>query len=274
MPEPLLPPHRAQSPDGPPLIAAAAAGPQPRATAMHRHARGQLLGSLRGLLSVDTGDGLWIVPAAQAIWLPPDVPHGLRSHGPFAGWSVYLAPQACAGLPDTACVLQSSELLRAAVMRAAAGDGRAGPAQDRLAGVILDEIQSLPRSSPGLPMPRDPRLLRIAQALADDPADPRRLDEWACWAAIAPRTLIRRYAHETGLSFGDWRQRLRLMRALEMLAAGKAVTTVALDLGYDNVSAFIAMFRRAYGTTPARYFDQPPQLPPPAAALESGAADA
>jgi AraC-like DNA-binding protein len=39
-----------------------------------------------------------------------------------------------------------------------------------------------------------------------------------------------------------------------MLAADEPVTTVALELGYDNVSAFIAMFKRAMGTTPSRYF--------------------
>ena len=43
------------------------------------------------------------------------------------------------------------------------------------------------------------------------------------------------------------------MRALEMLAASTPVTTIALSLGYDNVSAFIAMFRRVHGVTPARY---------------------
>ena len=272
MPEPLLPLHRAQSPCGPPLIAVAASGPRPRATGMHHHARGQLLGSLRGLLSVGTGDGLWVVPAAQAIWIPPGMPHNLRSHGPFAGWSAYLAPQACAGLPDAVCAMPCSELLRATVLRAAAGNSRSEAANERLAGVILDEIHALPRSAPGLPMPRDPRLLRIAQALADEPGNPRRLEDWARWAAMAPRTLMRRHQQETGLPFGDWRQRLRLMLALEMLAAGRPVTTVALDLGYDNVSAFIAMFRRAYGTTPARYFDQSRPLPPGASAPEAAGA--
>ncbi|HID9329325.1 TPA: helix-turn-helix domain-containing protein, partial [Klebsiella pneumoniae] len=38
-----------------------------------------------------------------------------------------------------------------------------------------------------------------------------------------------------------------------LLAAGKPVTAIALDLGYDNVSAFIALFRRMFGTTPGRY---------------------
>ncbi|VTU14829.1 DNA gyrase inhibitor [Variovorax sp. SRS16] len=42
------------------------------------------------------------------------------------------------------------------------------------------------------------------------------------------------------------------MRALEQLAAGEPVTRIALDLGHENVSAFIAMFRRTFGVTPAR----------------------
>jgi AraC-like DNA-binding protein len=60
-----------------------------------------------------------------------------------------------------------------------------------------------------------------------------------------------------GLSFGKWRQQVRLLRALERLAAGAAVTEVAFDLGYDSPSAFVTMFRRALGTTPGRYFARP-----------------
>lgn len=119
----------------------------------------------------------------------------------------------------------------------------------RLAGVILDEIGSLPRVNLGLPMPQDSRLLRIAQALSANPDDGRRLEEWAAWAGMSSRTLTRRFRAETGFSFNEWRQRIRLLRALELLAAGKPVTAIALDLGYDNVSAFIALFRRMFGTT-------------------------
>jgi AraC-like DNA-binding protein len=56
------------------------------------------------------------------------------------------------------------------------------------------------------------------------------------------------------LSFRAWRQQVRLLGALERLAAGQAVTTVAWELGYESPSAFGAMFRRALGTTPGRYF--------------------
>lgn len=225
-----------------------------RVTCRHHHARGQLLGAVRGLLSVDAGSSRWVVPATHAVWIPPDVPHGLRSHGPFSGWSVYVAPSACADLPGEPCVLAVSDLLREAVARASSwtGDGLDAP-RERLAGVILDEIRSSPRAALGLQIPQDAHLIRIAQALSDQPDDGRRLKEWAEWAGIAPRTLTRRFITETGFTFTEWRQRVRLLKALELLAAGSPVKAVALDLGYDNVSAFIAMFRRVFGVTPGRF---------------------
>lgn len=139
-------------------------------------------------------------------------------------------------------------------MRAATWKGNAFTAsQVRLAGVILDEIQSLPLTNLGLPMPKDARLLRIACALSERPDDDRSLEAWAAWVGISSRTVTRRFSAETGFSFTEWRQRVRLLRALELLAAGQPVTAIALDLGYDNVSAFIALFRRVFGVTPGQY---------------------
>lgn len=244
------------SADGPWLLATEVEGADPRVTTSHAHARGQLFGATRGLLSVGTRHGQWVVPAIHAVWIPPHHPHSLRSHGPFAGWSAYLAEPFCAGLPDEPCTMRGSGLLREAVHRAAGWRGTTplDDAQLRIAGVIRDEILGLPRESFGLPLPQDKRLKRIARALGDHPADTRSLDAWAAWAGIAPRTLTRRFVAETGFAFSAWRQRARLMRALELLAAGTPVTTVALELGYDNLSAFIAMFKRQFGVTPGRYF--------------------
>jgi AraC-like DNA-binding protein len=47
--------------------------------------------------------------------------------------------------------------------------------------------------------------------------------------------------------------------ALPRLAAGEAVTAVALDLGYDSVAAFTTMFRRTMGAAPRAYFRAPEQ---------------
>lgn len=239
---------------GPPVLALAAGEEFERVTAPHCHARGQLFASLRGLLSVGLDEGIWIVPAIHAVWVPPHHVHAVRSHGPFQGWGVYVAEAACADLPQRPCTLRISGLLREAVLRAAAWPmGPLDASQSHIAAVILDEIRSLPVEPFGLPLPRDPRLQRIAAQLVADPADARGLEQWAAWAAVSSRTLSRRFVDETGCTFTAWRQRARLMRSLEMLAANVPVTTIALALGYSTASVYISLFRRTFGATPAVY---------------------
>jgi AraC-like DNA-binding protein/quercetin dioxygenase-like cupin family protein len=259
MSEPLLPAHLVLSDDGPFVAAAVLTQRDARVTAPHSHARGQLVGALSGLLSIGLDDQDWVVPAVHAIWIPPHCRHALQSFGPFSGWAVFVAESRCPALPAQPRAIRASPLLREAVRRAASWSGSAlDPAQTRIADVILDEIAASDAQSLGLVRPRDARLVRITDALAADLANDRRLDEWAEWAGLGARTLSRRFVAETGLTFAQWRQQARLMRALERIADGVPVTTIALDLGYDNVSAFIDMFRRVLGTTPGRYRDAAP----------------
>ncbi|RQR52445.1 AraC family transcriptional regulator [Burkholderia sp. Bp9140] len=256
MSDPLLPAHLVTSDDGPFVAAAVLTQRDPRVTPSHTHARGQLVGALSGLVTIGLDDEEWVVPAIHAIWIPPHCRHSLRSFGPISGWSAFVSEKRCATLPDTPRAIRTSPLLREAVQRAASwGDSDLDAAQTRIADVILDEIASSEVEALGLVRPRDQRLMRITDALAADLADNRRLEEWAAWAGISARTMSRRFVAETGLTFAQWRQKARLLRALEKIADGVPVTTIALDLGYDNVGAFIDMFQRAMGTTPGRYIE-------------------
>lgn len=217
----------------------------------HRHAYGQLMGTFSGLLSLGIENRIRVVPAIHAAWLPPQEIHCARSHGPFDGWSVFIAPSACADLPAHPRTLRVSGLLREAIARAATWP--AGPlagGQEHLAAIIREEIRTLPVETFGLPLPTDPRLQRIAEQIISHPADDRSLEAWAQWAAISSRTLSRRFVAETGFNFTEWRQRARLLRALELLAAGESVTRIALKLGYATASSFINLFRRTFGETP------------------------
>ncbi|NMU93501.1 helix-turn-helix domain-containing protein [Achromobacter ruhlandii] len=126
--------------------------------------------------------------------------------------------------------------------------------------LVAGASRPLPRAGDGLTLPRDARLRRLALAWSDAPADTRPLAAWAVAIGMAPRTLARRFLAETGLTLGAWRQRARLMRAQQMLAAGHGVTTAALETGYDNISAFIAAFKREYGVTPGRYDGRGPLI--------------
>ena len=123
--------------------------------------------------------------------------------------------------------------------------------------LLLAELRGLQSLPLQLPMPRDARLRVLCQALLDAPADQRPLGVWAKSVNASSRTLARRFQSETGLSFGAWRQQARVLEAMGRLGGGAPVTQVALDLGYDSVSAFSAMFRRAAGASPSRYRNRP-----------------
>jgi AraC-like DNA-binding protein len=247
-------PHFVTESDAPPVIVLAGSQDSERGSEPHRHRRGQLFGSTRGLLTVGLDAGVWVMPATHAVWVPPQQLHWARSHGPFSGYAVYVAHDACAGLPATPGSIRVSGLLREAVLRAAAWPpGELDERGERIAAVILDEIRSLPVDPLGLPLPRDARLLRIARAILDDPSDERSLEAWAAWAGVSARSLSRHFVLETGFTFSAWRQRARLLRSLEMLAEAVPVTTIALELGYSTPSTFISLFKRSFGVTPAVY---------------------
>ena len=90
----------------------------------------------------------------------------------------------------------------------------------------------------------------MLKALDEHPGDERSLAELAAAFNSTERTLGRRCQRDLGMSFAQWRQRLRVVKALPRLESGEKVETIALDLGYAGASAFIAMFRRMTGVTP------------------------
>ena len=222
---------------------------------------GQLLFASRGTLTVHTEVGLWVVPAHQAVWVPAGVRHSVEVAGGIAMRALYLhdslGRSLHARLPGACRVVEISPLLREILrraMRLRTLDRRT--AEERhLIEVLLDEITILPLVPFDLPIPRDARGARAAALMRADPAARHTLAEVASAAAASPRTLERLFRGETGLPFGVWRQRARLLRALQLLAEGSTtVSALAGAVGYDSASAFVAAFRRALGTTPGRYF--------------------
>jgi AraC-like DNA-binding protein len=105
-----------------------------------------------------------------------------------------------------------------------------------------------------LPHLSDPRAVRVAEILVRDPGDARTLAQLCRVAGASKRSIERLFQKESGMTFGKWRQQLRLMQGMRFLAEGAKVTHAALESGYNTPSAFIAMFRKVLGTTPTSYF--------------------
>ena len=74
---------------------------------------------------------------------------------------------------------------------------------------------------------------------------------------MGERTLSRLFSADLGMTFPQWRTQLRLYRALVLLAENTSVTTVAHACGWSSTSAFIDVFRRAYGHTPGTHLSDP-----------------
>jgi AraC-like DNA-binding protein len=222
----------------------------------HSHLRGQLFSVETGLVRIRTEVGSWILPPHRVGWVPPGEMHEVSISGTLSGWGAMLSPVVCDGLPTRACVMAASELLRALVRKAVsfADATTLTPEQERLAAVLIDEIRVAPMEPLHLPMPSDSRLLRLAMHLLAHPQDDRPLPALATEAFVSERTARRLFLAETGMTFLQWRQQARLTLAFERLARGEAVADVSDGLGYATPSNFIAMFRRAFGSPPARYF--------------------
>ncbi len=250
--------HRDYQQTPQPIAAMAVDYPDGFRTDPHSHPRAQLLFAVSGVMKVSTVDGTWIVPPSRAVWIPPGKLHSLRAVGALKIRTAYIEAALAreAGLPDACSMAEVSPLLRELLVRGTAipNDYDWASPDGLIMRLIVSEIRPKPALPLSLALPVDPRARRVCERIMADPAADLPMEGFARNAGISGRTLNRIMTQETGLSFGRWRQRARLLAALESLARGEPVLNVALDLGYESPSAFTAMFRRELGTVPSRYF--------------------
>ena len=221
----------------------------------HRHKRAQLVFASEGLMVVTTRQAANLVPPQRAVWMPAGIEHRIDARSALAMRSLYIRDAAEVGMSGTVRVFEVTPLLRELVIELVARGPRyeAGDSLSRIADVVIDQIAVQPLANLSLTLPTDSRAARVARALIDHPANTSELDIWASEVGSSKRTLTRLFSAQTGMTFQAWRQQCRLLRSMELLAAGHSVTSVALQVGYDGTSAFIAMFRRATGRTPSQY---------------------
>ncbi|WP_235937298.1 AraC family transcriptional regulator [Rahnella contaminans] len=223
--------------------------------ARHSHRRAQLFYTLRGILNCEIEQGVWIVPPQCAVWIPGNLPHVARGTEETECYCLFIEPGTAANLPQSCCTIAVSPLLRELMQKATqfpelyAEEGREG----RLIATLIDEISAAPAEGLNLPMPKDARLKRLTTLLLANPSDKIRLREWATRIGMSERNMSRLLMQEIGMSFGRWRRQLHVILSLQRLSQGESVQTVALDLGYENASGFVTMFRKAVGKPPARY---------------------
>ncbi len=217
----------------------------------HVHGSNQLVYASRGIMEVASGQSLWKIPPHFGLWIPARTPHQIRMPEAVSMRTLYLRP-ALTELPSVCTVLHVGALLRELIIEIV----RVGQLRirDRIECALHDLlIAELERASPvptGVVLPRDHRACMVAQTVMGNPACPISLKSMCAAAGVSVRTLERTYRREVGTDFECWRRQVRLMKAIELLVAGRRVKEVAFLVGYQHPGAFVALFRATFGTTP------------------------
>ena len=241
-----------------PIVAMAKDFPNGHRIPFHQHDRSQLLYASTGVMTVTTFKGIWVVPPLRAVWIPALTDHQIGCSGNLSMRTLYIIPEAASKLPQECCVVSVPPHLRELILHAVTLPHlyKLDSLEERIMNLILDLVQILKVAPLDLSMPTDARLKKISETLTLNPGDNRTLEEWGKSVGATDRTLARLFRFETGMSFRQWRQQMRILESLRRLGQEEQVSTIALDLGYNSPSAFIAMFKKALGKTPGQYFKE------------------
>lgn len=222
---------------------------------LHNHLRGQLLFTRRGCARITLAQQLCLLPPSRAAWIPPLISHRAVMQHSVDYRSIYLTASLCADLPPHVCIIDVSPLLRAVlepITDAAFDSDWTQGRNAHLLGLCLDEIRTATQQPMLLPMPGDKRLAPLLATLDHLPPTLAMLERQL---GASGRTIGRIFQRETGMSYQQWRQQWRLLRAIELLATGRSLSYSASELGFASDSAFIAFFKHMTGRTPRTYLD-------------------
>jgi AraC-like DNA-binding protein len=221
----------------------------------HTHPWAQLIYARSGVMHVVAEGRVWFAPPTRAIWIPNGLEHEIGFQAETALRTVYVSAERARdvkrGVESLEVVPLLGELIVHIVSVGMLDPQR--PEHERLAGVLMDLVAAARPIDLVLPLPRDPRALKLAEHLRTAPSDRQGLEALAPAAGASLRTLQRCFAEETGMTIEAWRQKARLVHSAAALAGGASVLEAALDCGYESPSAYIAAFRKQFGVTPGRF---------------------
>lgn len=221
---------------------------------MDRH---YFLYALSGTMRLEAGGQRWTLPPARAALISADHPIEVTLLSRLTSASVLFDPATIS--PQAALtVFDVSPLARELVgaCRAWGADRSQNGYAQLLFRMLAAEIQRLSETPSPCVLPR-PTSKALARAMdITEAAIANQPDFGAIAGAIgmSPRTLARRFQDEIGMTWREVLRRIRIIRAIELLAStAMTVTEVSLETGYGSLSAFNSAFRDLTGMTPTAY---------------------
>lgn len=224
---------------------------------LHAHEDGQLTFAASGMVQIHTDEGVWLVPPQLAAWVPAGARHRLDIMTDAELWIVHWQPGTVEAWGirtslDRAFATRVTPLLQSLLEESVRMDAKSDKGE-LVARLMLHELTAMPDAPTFLPLPTSLVGRRVADMAIADKRNRMDMSELASRAATSVRTLTRLFPTETGLTFKAWRQRARIVRAIEQLARGDASTKVAAETGFASTAAFSCAFRKVTAMTPSAF---------------------
>jgi AraC-like DNA-binding protein len=226
----------------------------------HAHDASQLTFAASGMLQVHTDEGRWLVPPQLAAWVPAGTPHRVEVLTDGELWIVHWQQPAIRAwsplMLDRPFALRVTPLLRSLLNAAFAAD--VGPEKAELVvRLMLHELTEVADAPTFLPLPNSALGRRVAELALNDHQNRLSVGELASRGATSVRTLSRLFPAETGLTFKVWRQRARIVHAMDRLSRGNAIAAVSAQTGFASTAAFSSAFRQVTAMTPTAFLERP-----------------
>lgn len=220
---------------------------------VHSHRKTQLWFARSGVVLVKTAKGRWMIPPGHGLIIPAGLKHSSEMISHVEMNSVYVHPDVINS--DRPRVVEVTVLASKLIEELIDDGPRSENARRRelVMELLTDEVSRLPEQPLGLPFPANASIALLCRDFLNAPKANASIDDWARTLRMSRRTFTRLFRAETGVSFVTWRQQACIFASLPRLAGGEAITNVAMDAGYENVSAFTTMFRRMLGSSPSAY---------------------
>ncbi|WP_406832867.1 AraC family transcriptional regulator [Pedococcus sp. KACC 23699] len=221
--------------------------------------RHYLLCASTGALRLEAEGQRWLLPPARAALLRAGRPCTVAIPQPATTASVLFHVDFVAPPPQDLTVFDLDPLARALVAECGAWQeaDEPLPAYARaIFGALAAVAWRLAESPSPVVMPagRSAEVRKALQLTEERLGDEVRFEDVAAAVGLAPRSLARRFEAEVGMTWRATLRRMRVLRAVEHLAADDTpVTTIAHEVGYGSLSAFNAAFRELTGATPSDY---------------------
>jgi AraC-like DNA-binding protein len=221
--------------------------------------RHYLLCASAGTLRLEAQGRVWLLPPARAALIEAgrpirvSVPHPVTTASVLFDTAFTLAP------PAPLTVFDLSPLARALVTECGSWGNSDQPltayAETLFAALAAVTWRLAEQPSPVVvPVGRSPELRRALRLAEERLGGEVRFEDLADEVGLAPRSLARRFSEETGMTWRAALRRMRVLRAIEELAADDTpVTKIAYMVGYSSLSAFNAAFQELTGRTPTGY---------------------